>query len=141
MAVFTDGCPDLRSILIDAGITIPPILDWFHIAMRTQRATQTASCLPLDDLARMQASTIVVEEVEVIDMSVGLKVHRDAVDAIAAMGRRRTVIKHVSQMAAAVGTMNLGSDHSVAAIRGRFDRTLDRIIEARPSRAAFELQP
>ena len=26
---FTDGCPGLRSILVDAGITAPPFLDWF----------------------------------------------------------------------------------------------------------------
>src|SRR5208337_228206 len=29
---FTDGCPGLRSILAAAGVTAPPILDWFHIA-------------------------------------------------------------------------------------------------------------
>jgi hypothetical protein len=64
VAAFTDGCPGLRSILIDAGITTPPILDWFHIAMRIQHATQTASSLPTDDLTRMQAKTVIVEEVE-----------------------------------------------------------------------------
>jgi hypothetical protein len=64
VVAFTDGCPGLRSILIDAGITTPPILDWFHIAMRIQHATQTASSLPTDDLARMQAKTVIVEEVE-----------------------------------------------------------------------------
>ena len=34
VTAFTDGCPGLRSILVDAGITAPPFLDWFHIAMR-----------------------------------------------------------------------------------------------------------
>jgi hypothetical protein len=34
LSAFTDGCPRLRSILADAGIAKPPILDWFHIAMR-----------------------------------------------------------------------------------------------------------
>jgi hypothetical protein len=29
VTAFTDGCPGLRSILVDAGITTPPILDWF----------------------------------------------------------------------------------------------------------------
>ena len=61
---FTDGCPGLRSILVDAGITTPPILDWFHIAMRVQRATQTASGLPGDGPRRMQARSVIVEEVE-----------------------------------------------------------------------------
>jgi len=64
VTAFTDGCPGLRSILIDAGITAPPILDWFHIAMRIQHATQTASGLPADGLARMQAKTVIVDEVE-----------------------------------------------------------------------------
>ena len=64
VTAFTDGCPGLRSILIDAGITTPPILDWFHIAMRIQHATQTASGLPADGLARIQAKTMIVEEVE-----------------------------------------------------------------------------
>ena len=29
VTAFTDGCPALRSILVDAGITAPPFLDWF----------------------------------------------------------------------------------------------------------------
>ena len=29
VTAFTDGCPGLRSILVDAGITEPPFLDWF----------------------------------------------------------------------------------------------------------------
>src|SRR6266571_3018122 len=32
VTAFTDGCSGLRSILADAGVTKPPILDWFHIA-------------------------------------------------------------------------------------------------------------
>ena len=64
VTAFTDGCPGLRSILVDAGITTPPILDWFHIAMRIQHATQTASGLPTDDAARMQAKSAIVGEVE-----------------------------------------------------------------------------
>ena len=64
VTAFTDGCPGLRSILVDAGITTPPILDWFHIAMRIQHATQTASGLPADDPGRVQAKSVIVEEVE-----------------------------------------------------------------------------
>jgi hypothetical protein len=44
VTAFTDGCPGLRSI----GITTPPFLDWFHIAMRIQHAAQTAGGLPAD---------------------------------------------------------------------------------------------
>jgi hypothetical protein len=64
VTAFTDGCPGLRSILVDAGITTPPFLDWFHIAMRIQHAAQTASGLPTDDLGRMQAKSVIVDEVE-----------------------------------------------------------------------------
>jgi hypothetical protein len=64
VTAFTDGCPGLRSILVDAGITTPLILGWFHIAMRMQHATQTASGLPTDDPDRMQAKSVIVEEVE-----------------------------------------------------------------------------
>ena len=51
VTAFTDGCPGLRSILVDAGITTPPILDWFHIAMRIQHATQAAGGLSADNPA------------------------------------------------------------------------------------------
>jgi hypothetical protein len=64
VTVFTDGCPGLRSILVDAGVTTPPILDGFHIAMRIQHATQTASGLPTDNTRKMQAKIVIVEEVE-----------------------------------------------------------------------------
>ena len=64
VTAFTDGCPGLRSVLADAGVTKPPILDWFHIAMRLQHATQAASGLSTDELGRTQAKTVIVEEVE-----------------------------------------------------------------------------
>jgi hypothetical protein len=49
---FTDGCPGLRSILADAGVTTPPIADWFYIAMRLQHAKLAASGLPTDEPGR-----------------------------------------------------------------------------------------
>ena len=64
VTAFTDGCPGLRSVLVDAGVTTPPILDWFHIAMRFQHATQAASGLPADNPSRVQAKAAIVEEVE-----------------------------------------------------------------------------
>jgi hypothetical protein len=64
VTAFTDGCPGLRSVLVDAGVTTPPILDWFHIAMRLQHTTQAASSLSADDQSRVQAKAVIVAEVE-----------------------------------------------------------------------------
>ena len=63
LTAFTDGCPGLRSILAEAGVT-KPIADWFHIAMRLQHAKQAASGLSTDKPGRIQAKTMIVEEVE-----------------------------------------------------------------------------
>ncbi len=64
MAAFTDGCPGLRGLLADAGVTTPPTLDWFHIAMRLQHLKQIAGALSADDPARVAAKAVIVEEVE-----------------------------------------------------------------------------
>ena len=64
VTAFTDGCSGLRSILADAGVTKPPILDWFHIAMRLQHTTQAASGLSTDNTDRVLAKTMIVAEVE-----------------------------------------------------------------------------
>ena len=61
---FTDGCPGLRSILAAVGVTKPPVLDWFHIAMRLQHLEQIAGGLSTDDLARQEAKAVIVAEVE-----------------------------------------------------------------------------
>src|SRR5918994_2228699 len=42
LTAFTDGCSGLRSTLVNAGVSEPPGLDWFHIAMRLQHAEKTA---------------------------------------------------------------------------------------------------
>jgi hypothetical protein len=42
VTAFTDGCPGLRSALVDAGVTNPAILDWFYIVMQLQHAAQSA---------------------------------------------------------------------------------------------------
>jgi hypothetical protein len=60
----TDGCPGLQSMLAEAGITTPPIADWFHIAMRLQHAKQAASRLSTDEPRRTRAKTAIVAEVE-----------------------------------------------------------------------------
>ena len=64
LTAFTDGCPGLRSILVDAGITEPPVLDWFHIAMRLQHAKKRrAACRPTSRSGR-QARAVIVAEVD-----------------------------------------------------------------------------
>src|SRR5829696_2955781 len=45
LTAFTDGCPGLRRILLDAGVDGLPILDWFHGAMRLRHLTQVAGGL------------------------------------------------------------------------------------------------
>jgi hypothetical protein len=49
VTAFTDGCAGLRTILANAGVTEPPILDWFHIAMRLQHTKLAAANLSTDD--------------------------------------------------------------------------------------------
>src|SRR5215468_445843 len=41
-------------------------------------------------------------------------------------------------MAAATVAMHLGAHHAIASIGRGFDRALDRVVEARPTRAALE---
>jgi hypothetical protein len=64
LTAFTDGCPGLRRILADAGVTETPILDWFHIGMRLQHLEQIAGGLSADDPARAAAKAVTVEEVD-----------------------------------------------------------------------------
>src|SRR3954453_6963162 len=52
---FTDGCSSVRFILAAAGVTDPPILDWFHLSLRLQHAKQAAGGLPADGPDRAQA--------------------------------------------------------------------------------------
>jgi hypothetical protein len=64
VTAFTDGCPGLRTILANAGVTKPPILDWFHIAMRLQHTKLAAASLSIDDPDRATAKAVVVAEVD-----------------------------------------------------------------------------
>src|SRR3954462_2506948 len=64
LTAFTDGCASMRSILAEAGVTDPPILDWFHLSMRLQHAKQAAGSLPADGPDRAQAKTAIAAEVE-----------------------------------------------------------------------------
>ena len=64
LTAFTDGCPGLRGILAGAGVLEPPILDWFHIAMKLQHLKQIADGLAAGDPARAAAKAVIVTEVE-----------------------------------------------------------------------------
>jgi hypothetical protein len=64
VTAFTDGCPALRPVLGHAGVTKPPILDWFHIAMRLQHTRLAAASLSTDDPGRVTAKATIVAEVE-----------------------------------------------------------------------------
>src|SRR5207244_4993943 len=68
------------------------------------------------------------------------EIHRDAVDAIALVRRRRAVREDVAEMAAAAAAMHLGAGHAVGAVDGLLDRAGFRVIEARPPRAALEFR-
>src|SRR5262249_18774757 len=68
----------------------------------------------------------------------GFEVERDAVDAIAHVGRRRAVVEHVPEMTAATAAMNLGAHHAVGTVLRGPNRTRDRIVEARPTGSALE---
>ena len=64
LTAFTDGCSGLRSILPDAGVKDPPILDWYHIAMRLQHAKLSAGDLADDTPGRAAAKVFIVTQVE-----------------------------------------------------------------------------
>ena len=64
VTAFTDGCPGLRTVLANAGVTKQPILDWFHIAMRLQHTKLAAENLSTDDPDRVKAKAMIVAEVE-----------------------------------------------------------------------------
>src|SRR4051812_32144259 len=64
VTAFTDGCPGLRTVLVNAGVRKPPILDWFHIAMRLQHTKLAAANLSPDDPGRVTAKAVIVAEVE-----------------------------------------------------------------------------
>jgi hypothetical protein len=64
LTAFTDGCSGLRSILVKAGVTTPPSLDWLHIAMRLHHAEKTAGTLPADTPERENARAVIIAEVD-----------------------------------------------------------------------------
>jgi len=91
LTAFTDGCPGLRGILSNAGILQPPILDWFHIAMRLQHLKQIGDGLAADDPARAAAKAVIVTEVERLHWRIW---NGKAKDARKSIDRIRAVMHH-----------------------------------------------
>jgi hypothetical protein len=58
VTAFTDGCSGLRAILAEAGVTEPPLLGWFHIAMRLEHAEKTAGSLPIETPEQERAKAV-----------------------------------------------------------------------------------
>ena len=91
LTAFTDGCPGLRGILAGAGVLEPPILDWFHIAMKLQHLKQVADGLVADDPARAAAKAVIVTEVERLHWRIW---NGKAKNARKSMDRIRPVMHH-----------------------------------------------
>jgi hypothetical protein len=91
LTAFTDGCPGLRRILADAGVTEAPMLDWFHIGMRLQHLEQIAGALSADDPARVAAKALIVAEVDRLHWRLW---NGKAKDAQISIDRIRTVMHH-----------------------------------------------
>jgi len=91
LTAFTDGCPGLRRSLADAGVTTPPMLDWFHVAMQLQHLKQIAHGLPTDDPDRGAAKAMIVEEVERLHWRIW---NGKAKDAQINIDRIRAVMHH-----------------------------------------------
>jgi len=91
LTAFTDGCPGLRRILLDAGVSGLPTLDWFHLAMRLQHLTQVAGSLSCDGPARAAAKAAIVAEVERLRWRLW---NGKAQDAQISLDRIRAVLHH-----------------------------------------------
>jgi len=91
LTAFTDGCPGLRRILADAGVATPPMLDWFHIAMRLRHLKQIADGLSADDPERVAAKAVIVWEVERLHWRIW---NGKAKDAQTSIDRIRAVMHH-----------------------------------------------
>jgi hypothetical protein len=91
LTAFTDGCLGLRRILVDAGVDDPPILDWFHIAMRLHHLKQIANALTTDDPSRMAAKAVIVEEVKRLHWRIW---NGNATNARKSIDRIRAVMHH-----------------------------------------------
>src|SRR6185437_11542760 len=67
-----------------------------------------------------------------------MKHQRVAIHAVAQAGRLRAIVEDVAEMAAAAAAMHLGPRHAEGAVFGGRDGVFERLVEARPARAALE---
>ena len=67
------------------------------------------------------------------------EIQRHAIDAVAQTGGRRTIVKDMALMAAAIGAVHFGAGHEQRLVLGRAQRAVDKGIKARPAGAAVEL--
>src|SRR5512143_1710286 len=74
----------------------------------------------------------------VMPRSSWLEFQRDAIDAVAQMRRRGSVIKHVAEVAPTTTAVDLVAHHTIATVRLAFDRAGQRIVEARPASSALK---
>ena len=91
LTAFPDGCSGLRRPLVNAGITDPPILDWFHVAMPLLHLKQIASALSTDDGEQAAAKSTIVDEVERLRWRLW---NGKATDAGISLDRIRAVMHH-----------------------------------------------
>src|ERR1700733_3903857 len=70
----------------------------------------------------------------------GMELKRKTIHAVAPAGRLRTVVEHVAEMTAATAAMNFGTQHAEGAVFVLAHGVLQRLIEARPARAALEFR-
>src|SRR5262245_962102 len=68
------------------------------------------------------------------------KLHSHAVHAIAQPGRRRSIVEDMTKMAETTRAVHLGTRHEKRSVSLSLHCTRQRLIEARPARAAFELR-
>jgi hypothetical protein len=121
LTAFTDGCPGLRTILAEAGVTEPPFLDWFHIAMRLEHAEKTAGSLPGETPEQAQAKAVIIKEVDRLRWRIW---HGKASDARITLERIREL------MPAFRGTRGRGSQSPAARRLWTALREIDRYLSS-----------
>ncbi len=91
LTAFSDGCPGLRRILLEAGVAGLPTLAWLHLAMRLQHLTQVAGSLSSESPEHAAAKAVIVEEVGRLRWRLW---NGKAQDAQISLDRIRAVLHH-----------------------------------------------
>jgi len=125
-------CPAAAFQSVALGVRDPvgPVLHSVRFGRRASSAKRYTSAKPRTSFARTDRRSTV--------FSRRSKVHRNAVNAIAQMCGRGAVVEDVAKVTPAAAAVHLGANHPVAPVLGGFDRTLHRIVEARPASPTLE---